>query len=395
MRALVLAARDLNVGFLGCYGSEWVETPALDRLAAGGVVFDLHHADTLGTPRSALTGRAPLPGGDGAAMGEGTGLARLLQAEGVGSRQIDAVNLAEAGPAIMEALAALPGRGGLVWADLPSLAPPWRIRAKELRRYFDPGEEDDGPEPLTAPPVGPFDREDFVAWEGLRRTYAAAVTGFDRALGEVVAALEGRGVLDDTLLVVTAERGLALGEHGAVGPWRPWLHEELVHLPLLMHLPGGERGGGRVAALTQPADLFPTLAESLGVPCPPAHGYSLWPLLRGEAEQVRAYACSGLRQGGAAEAALRSTAWAFLLPLAAPEGDPPRAPRLYVKPDDRWEVNDVRQHHLELADHMEAVLRGYIEASRREGPLAAPELKDVEAELTAGNGPEEGRQQEG
>jgi hypothetical protein len=57
----------------------------------------------------------------------------------------------------------------------------------------------------------------------------------------------------------------------------------------------------------------------------------------------------------------------------------PRGPQLYVKPDDRWEVNDVRQHHLEVAEHLEDVLRGFVSATRRPGPLLAPELRDVEA----------------
>src|SRR6478672_1102760 len=45
MRLLVLEALGLHLGYLGCYGNDWVATPNLDRLAAEGVVFDAHFAD--------------------------------------------------------------------------------------------------------------------------------------------------------------------------------------------------------------------------------------------------------------------------------------------------------------------------------------------------------------
>jgi hypothetical protein len=98
---------------------------------------------------------------------------------------------------------------------------------------------------------------------------------------------------------------------------------------------------------------------------------------------VRTYACSGLRAGEAVEWALRTPEWAFLLPVRPAPEDPPRLPQLYVKPDDRWEVNNVLQHHLELGEHLEEVLQGFVEASRRPGPLELPLLRDIEGELTA------------
>src|SRR5688572_25062845 len=45
MRAIVLSMRGCHLAYLGCYGNTWVSTPALDRLAAAGVVFDQHLAD--------------------------------------------------------------------------------------------------------------------------------------------------------------------------------------------------------------------------------------------------------------------------------------------------------------------------------------------------------------
>ena len=45
MKVLALTASGLHLGYVGCYGSDWVTTPTLDRLAAEGIVFDQHYAD--------------------------------------------------------------------------------------------------------------------------------------------------------------------------------------------------------------------------------------------------------------------------------------------------------------------------------------------------------------
>src|ERR671934_262335 len=82
MRVLVIVARGLQLGYLGCYGNTWVETPAIDALAARGVVCDQHFADAAdpeGARRrqgdAAGAGRRGGPGGFAAA-----GAARLLAA---------------------------------------------------------------------------------------------------------------------------------------------------------------------------------------------------------------------------------------------------------------------------------------------------------------------------
>src|SRR5205807_7504227 len=131
----------------------------------------------------------------------------------------------------------------------------------------------------------------------LQTAYAAVVTYFDAQLGSILDDLRERGELDRLLLCVTASCGLPLGEHGMTGIHRAWLHDECVHVPLILRLPTAEHGGIHIAALTQPVDLAPTFAEFLGTAPTEMHGRSLWPLVRGEAEAVRPYAACGLRIG--------------------------------------------------------------------------------------------------
>ena len=222
-------------------------------------------------------------------------------------------------------------------------------------------------EPLLNPVPGPLPAPADESFQRLQFTYAAAVAYLDELVGSVCATLRDRNLADETLLLVTTDHGQALGEHGIVGSFRPWLHDELIHIPLLMRLPGGIGAGRSIAALTQSVDLHATLLDAFGVQAPPNHGYSLLPLARTETEDMRAFACSFLKLGEREEWALRTSEWAFILPVAQAIDDPVRGPQLYVKPEDRWEVNNVLQHHLDLGERLEAMLREFMAAPRRIG----------------------------
>jgi hypothetical protein len=403
MKILCLHAAGLHAGYLGCYGNEWVATPHLDRLAAEGVVFDCHVADTPGEVPCAWFGRyrfAPRP-----AVEPPPPLPELLQAQGVAAAFVaaklpapDATALEATLDAIVAALDGLEANDRwLLWADLPALLPPWRTPEDFQGRYLQasaaPEESEEAEEsdeepagaaaaedepllPLTDPTIGPVDVDDFVLVERVRCSYAAEVTYLDTGLGLLLEELRQRQLLDQLIVVVGSERGLALGEHGIVGDWRPWLHDELVHVPLLLRLPGAAEAGRRVPALTQPIDLLPTVLGALGVALPAdVHGHDLMPLARGQKEAVREFGCTGLAVEAAQEWALRTPDLALLLPVEAAPGDAPRGRQLYVKPEDRWEVNDVVQHHVDLADRLEATLRAFVAAAGRPGPLEAPELR--------------------
>ncbi len=270
------------------------------------------------------------------------------------------------------------------------MLPPWRVPDEFLEPYFtgeEEAEEEEEEEPLS--PVeeveaGPIDPEDDWLFLCLQSTFAAAVSCLDAGIGRLLEDLQERKGGEEVVVLFTADCGLPVGEHGVVGLVRPWPHEEVVHVPLLLRLPGC--AGRRVDALTQAVDLAPTLAELFGVCLPEAHGHSLLPLARGQAESVRPYACAGGRVGADIEWCLRTPDWAFLLPAKAGESE--RGPQLYVKPDDRCEVNNVIQHHLDLAEALERTLRAFVAAGGRPGPLVPPPLpEDEEGGKASSSGP--------
>jgi arylsulfatase A-like enzyme len=422
MKVLVIVADGLQAGYVGAYGNEWIATPTLDRLAAEGIVFDRHYADQPdpeGARRAWRTGcyHLPEPGPAAAPGSIPPDLIELLNQQGVSTalvldgnrptspafaqgwqsvRRAEIRADAEGTPLdrtlelAVQTLEELPSAGPwLLWLDLTTLLPPWDVPDNYRELYFQedadesPEEEYSEEEVALTPWIDALppwiEPDDDVAFLRLQRSFAGAVTYLDAGLGLLLDELTERRLLDDLVVIVTTDRGQPLGEHGAVAADVPWLHEERIHLPLIVRLPGAAEAGRRVAALTQPVDLAPTLLDLFGIPAPALHGYSLLPFCRGRTEPVRAYACSGLQAGDAIEWALRTRDWAFFLPVAPIEESSARGPQLYVKPDDRWEVNNIISHYLEWAQHLEQTLRGFVAATHRPGPLEPPELRAFDA----------------
>lgn len=371
MKLLVLILDRLPLSFLGCYGNDWIDTPALDRIAAEGVAFDRHYSDcpdAAAARRAWRTGQYAFPlSGEMTPPAAPPDLFRLLERAGIAQERItlnDADALAPAAAGALDRLVV--DDSCLLWIEMSTLLPPWNVAEERFNRYS-PANEGEGEEieqvtPLVELPTGPLGGDGDAEFLRLQSTYGALVSSLDEGVERLLDELTRRNLLDEVLLVVTSDRGMALGEHGILGDARPWLHGELVHLPLLVRWPRGAEAGGRIHALTQPVDLMPTLLAAFGVKLVGVHGHNLLPFLNGEPEPVRAFACSGLRRGQALECSLRTLDWSFLLPISGNPDDPPRGPQLYVQPDDRWEMNNVIQHHPELAEELERKLRTFISA---------------------------------
>src|SRR5262249_30484265 len=165
---------------------------------------------------------------------------------------------------------------------------------------------------------------------------------------------------------------------GCGGAVRGYLHEVIIHLPLIVRLPGAVFAGRRVSGLTQAVDLATTVAECFGVRLPSAHGHSLLPFVRGEAEIVRSYACSGLEVGSAITWALRTADWSFHFSVGGAEPAPAPESRFSARPDARWEATTALHPHRELAEHLERPLGGSTAAPGRPGPRDPPPLPDRE-----------------
>jgi arylsulfatase A-like enzyme len=124
-----------------------------------------------------------------------------------------------------------------------------------------------------------------------------------------------------------------LGEHLRVGPCDEALYTELTGVPWLTHLPDPSCWAARDHRIVQPADVHATLLQLLGrdVPSASVWGRSILApagLQSDSSPQDSAASCF------LGQRALRTPAW-FMRQVGENDTE------LFVKPDDRWEVNEV------------------------------------------------------
>ncbi|MEX0694488.1 MAG: sulfatase-like hydrolase/transferase [Rhodospirillales bacterium] len=105
----------------------------------------------------------------------------------------------------------------------------------------------------------PRNEDEWRSWSAL---YDAAILYADRQIGRIIDALEARGILHDTLLVISGDHGEELGEHGDHSHhFRLYSHN--VRVPLLFSHP--DLANSNNAHLVELTDIAPTIAAMLGV----------------------------------------------------------------------------------------------------------------------------------
>ncbi len=140
-----------------------------------------------------------------------------------------------------------------------------------------------------------------AAWRGdgerlaeLQRAYRGEVAYVDAQIGRVVDALQTLGLWETTALVVTADHGEGLGDHGLLGHGQD-LFDEAILVPLIVRAPSIP-AGRRVRGPAQLEDLMPSMLSLLGLPAPQGiDGVDLLPWWRGEVEHSPRRAVLGRR----------------------------------------------------------------------------------------------------
>ena len=401
MNVICLVVDRLHAGHLGAYGNSWIRTPAVDRLASQAFVFD--HA-LIDSPRLELLYRSYWQGWHALCSGDPPedrpSLATLLREADVntalltderlvaqhplavdfdelieidppwepqGAEEIQQTHLANC---FVQAIDWLQSARGpfLLWCHLAGLGTTWDAPLEFRRAYWEEGDPEP-PEGAEVPEAMLREDHDPDDPLGIAQAYAGQVSLLDACFGAFLELLDSSPAGRETLLVLTSARGYPLGEHRRVGPCDEALYGELVHVPLILRFPEYSQSAGRSQALVEPADLWATLLEGLGVdaagvPHSPT-AESLMPIVRGEADRLRDRVCVA---GDGGDRAIRTPAW-YLRTAAKSE--------LFCKPDDRWEVNDVSDRCREVVESLREVLSQYGQALES-GPVSGlPPLDDV------------------
>jgi arylsulfatase A-like enzyme len=331
---VLIVVDTLRADRLGVYGHRRPTSPEIDRWARRGVVFDqaLSPAPwTLPAMASLLTGRWPSTHGAGSRVREanwaqtrslGPELPTLAGELGrAGLRSAALVNNVFMAPALGLARGfatydyrpAGVGRGrraaqvvdaGLAWLD----AQPREARVFLLVHLFDPHLPYEAPPPhagrftaaFEATPLRPAQPQDVRRRRGtlsegemafVSAAYDEEIAATDEQVGRLLDALDARGRLARALVLLTADHGEELFDHGSFEHGHS-TYQEVLRVPFVAWAPGLR--ARRVAAPVSLVDVMPTLLDAAGAAPVRSDGRSLWPLLVREARPgPRALAAEG------------------------------------------------------------------------------------------------------
>jgi len=384
---LLVTIDTLRADHLGAYGYATASTPTLDALAHRGVRFEtaVAHVPLTGPSHaSILTGHTPL--GHGFHNNGGFVLAPGIKTAAEDFRQ--------AGYRTAAFVSGFPldrrfgfDRGFDLYDDhLPRGNDP--RRTPYVERFADATTEvalrwlsSSGATGTSKPqpwflwvhyydPHAPYEPPGDLAERFKAAPYDGEIAFVDRELGRMLKAIQDRGVLDDTVVLVTADHGESLGEHGE-GTHGVFIYDATLRVPWIMAGPG--IAAGRVpTAVARSIDVLPTLLDYSGLQSPTGlEGRSIRPAADGrEMTDAPSYAESlytQLELGWAPLYGWRTARYKFI--------DAPHA-ELYDLEQDASEKNNQFAQEGTRADELRRPLR----LALKQAPLSAGAATGTDAD---------------
>jgi arylsulfatase A-like enzyme len=276
---IVISFDTLRVDHLGFMGNDWIRTPRLDSLAETSIVFEDHQTvvpTTLASHSTIFTGNHPhhhgTPGNGWMVNSKNDMLAEVLKRAGfvtagfVASFALESrFGFAQGFDHYSEEFDVLVGERAadqnhrsaeavtnsvLEYLD----AEPTPENLFLFIHYFDPHHPysetgsfvdlyANADIPLV---VHPARRKERLRALRLARRYAAEVSYLDHHVGRLLLGLQVRGILDDSILVVTSDHGENFIEHGKSFNHGLTVYEPAMRSLWLMRMPRGEKGGMRM-----------------------------------------------------------------------------------------------------------------------------------------------------
>jgi len=390
---LVVIIDGLRASALGAYGNTTFPAPALDRFAAESFLLDecfaptadlagiyralwqSQHPARVDAPRQSLS---ELLHAAGYQMQLVTDEPRLVALPGAelfdeclqldaqsgghrpGKRALDIAEtqLAQFCAAVGETVKQAVNRPRFVWAHAIGMYGAWDAPLALQQSLLDEGDpptiESSEPPDFVLPPNDGADEAFRYA-----STYNAQVMALDDCWGSLLDGVDAAETDAEWLVVLVGTRGYPLGEHSRIGGVDSRLYAEQLHTPCLIRLPDRSGRLARSDALTSHFDLGPTLLE--WIECD-AHisrawgdGQSILPLVKSHVASWRSQLLSSSADGAYS---YRTSDWCLRVEPERPE----RAlvAELYVRPDDRWEANDVARLCPDVVDELRAEAKSEI-----------------------------------
>ena len=403
---VLLTIDTLRADHLGCYGYHRPTSPNIDALSREGVLCEHFFCSAIPTQPSyttLYTGQHPIShgivaqGGSAQLSKEAPFLPQILLAEDYTTCALDNLLQERAwfargyeyyiDPSVRRALML-----GVTCEELNARAIPWlKAHADEtfylFLHYWDPHW------PLTPPeryrdlfykgnPTDPNNRSLDAWWQHplgqiardtwLRRPdglitdaefvaalYDQEIRYVDDGVGELVAAVDDLGLTERTLVIIVADHGESMTEHGIYFAHHG-LYDCVLRVPFIARMPGVLPQGVRLSQMLQHQDIAPTLLEAVEMSIPTTmDGRSFWPLLTGECQQGGHEFIVSAECSWQAKWCLRTEDYKFIL-AREPDfyGNPPQ--ELYHVPVDSVEEHNIVAEQSDVASAMEAKLEEWI-----------------------------------
>lgn len=391
--AVVLVIDQLGANLLGAYGSTLFETPNFNRLAAESLLFDQAIAaspdlieaydqlwgashENSWLEKIGEAGYSPVMLSDAPELlthASSKHFDRVLPFEKLSNDRpaagMEQTELAHFFAQATQAISSLED-GSCLWLHSRGLSGAWDAPL-ELRNQL-ANSEDPEPPHWCEPPVGWFEpgKDDPDQLLSYQQVCAAQVTLIDDFLGVLLDLME-TGLSESTVLCLMSPRGYPLGEHGVVGSDCSHdferCHGETLHVPIMIRTPNRDCynifRSLRSGALVQPALVSQLLQDWFSGDAPMQQSLTNFAFRLPEKKKEIAWTKSG------GVNAMQTHAWKLIA-----DGD---RKSLYVKPDDRWEVNDVSRRCPSIVAAMEGVMKD-LTAS---GSILWPKGFELNAEL--------------
>jgi arylsulfatase A-like enzyme len=209
--------------------------------------------------------------------------------------------------------------------------------------------------------VSQFYKEDIDIGE-VQYKYDAEINYMDQEINRVVQFLIDQQVLDDTLVLFTADHGESLGEHGIyfdhIG-----LYDQSIQIPLIIRYPN-LAVGKEINSLTEQVDLAPTILDIAGLKdndtIAEMEGQSLLSLIKGKQDKKTDYIYAN-ESSWQCKRTIRSKKWKFIKAIEADVfGNPMQ--ELYDLEKDPFENNNLAKERKEVADKLEKQMQNWVTA---------------------------------
>ncbi len=323
---LLITLDTTRADYIGCYGHPEVETPNLDRLAKEGVQF-MRNIAPSGTTNpshaSIMTGyylaRHNVYGNETPLAEDISTLAEILLNQGyttlgaVSARWLNSEhsNFDQGFGTFLDCKEVQLSAKVRNQSFLPALETILDRPFFAWVHYFDPHGPYNPPPPYNIyysakdrfDPVPTSDRMN-IEFEKIQsgqvdpdeeiRLYQGEITFMDKQIGDLLAWLDQKKVLDRTLIIAVADHGESMTEK-EIYFCHAGMYNQVLHVPLLMRLPGVLPAGLKIDTLSSSVDILPTILELLNVPSSVEEaidGRSLVPALTDPAFEAHPYVFS-------------------------------------------------------------------------------------------------------